>query len=226
MKIEFLGQAGLLFRANDKLVLVDPYLSNSVSKVQPQNKRRQPIDEKYLSYTPDIIVITHNHLDHYDKETLVHYLNSEKCVKVLAPTSVFYDIKKEFLVSNEYILFDNGTSVSIDNLVFTAVKAVHSDEYAIGVIIQSDGKSYYVTGDTLYSEQVFNSLPNKKFTAVFLPINGKGSNMNVVDAEKFVNRLKVKKVVPIHFGMFDNMTGSELKIKKVVIPLIYKEIQL
>ena len=86
---------------------------------------------------------------------------------------------------------------------------------AIGVVVEDicDGKRYYVTGDTLYNEEVFSSLPLKKFKAVFLPINGVGNNMNAVDAEKFAKRIKSKNVVPCHFGLFYDMTGEELKLK-------------
>ena len=39
MKITFLGQAGLIFENADIVVMVDPYLSNSVEKVNPKNYR-------------------------------------------------------------------------------------------------------------------------------------------------------------------------------------------
>lgn len=225
MKITYLGQAGLLFNVNDKIILVDPYLSDSVEKIQPLSKRRQPIDNKFLAIKPDVVVITHNHLDHYDKETLSHYLNGGS-VAVLSPRSVFNDVRTSFSDKNQYLLFDSKTTITLLGVKFSAVKAVHSDEFAIGVIIEIDGENYYITGDTLYSEKVFESLPKKSFKAVFLPINGVGNNMNVVDAKKFVSRLNVKTVVPIHVGLFDDMTGEELDVKNKIIPKIYKELNL
>ena len=73
MKITWLGQAGLLFEVADKKILVDPYLSNSVAKIQPQNYRRVQVDEDFLRIKPDIILLTHNHMDHTDTETLKYY---------------------------------------------------------------------------------------------------------------------------------------------------------
>ena len=35
MKIKWIGQAGLLIEADGKIILVDPYLSNSVEAINP-----------------------------------------------------------------------------------------------------------------------------------------------------------------------------------------------
>lgn len=49
MKITWLGQAGLLLKHNDQTVLIDPYLSDSVAKINPKNKRRVPVDERFFT---------------------------------------------------------------------------------------------------------------------------------------------------------------------------------
>ena len=66
MKITWLGQAGLLFQTSDCTVMIDPYLSDSVGQINPANHRRVPVEEQYFSLKPDIIMFTHDHLDHYD----------------------------------------------------------------------------------------------------------------------------------------------------------------
>ena len=224
MKITFLGQAGLLFETKDKMIVIDPYLSNSVEKINFKNYRRQKIDERYLNIKPDILIFTHNHLDHYDEETVKHYLREDSKILVLCPFSVWKEVRKSG-GDNNYVLFNAGTQWSEDDIVFHAVKAEHSDNYAIGVIINAEGKNYYITGDTLYNENVFHTI-TKKIYALFLPINGVGNNMNVVDAKKFAERVQAEKVIPLHFGLFDSLTGEELDLNNKVIPTIYKEIKL
>ena len=224
MKITWIGQAGLLFETKDIKILIDPYLSNSVAKIQPHNYRRQSIDEKFLKIKPDVIVITHNHADHLDKETLCNYLNDESSVTVLSPKGSWQEIRKFGGNKNNYVLFNDCTTWSMGNISFRAVKAEHSDENAIGVIVQVEGKNYYVTGDTLYNEKVFESLPNLDIDMLFLPVNGIGNNMNFLDAEQFAERLNAKISVPIHYGMFDNIDVSKLKLKNKKILSIYKPI--
>ena len=226
LNVVFLGQAGLLFDTENIKILVDPYLSDSVAKIQPHNKRRQPIDERLLQMKPNIIVITHNHADHLDKETLAHYLSEESRVTILAPYSAWKELRTFGGLQNNYVMCNEGTTWTESGIIFRAVKAEHSDEYAIGIVIAVENKNYYVTGDTLYSERVFESLPQIEFEAVFLPINGRGNNMNAADAARFAKRIGAKNVIPVHFGMFDDMTGGELQAKNAVVPKIYEEIKL
>lgn len=224
MKIIYLGQAGLLFETDGKRILVDPYLSDSVAKIEPQNERRQPIDDAFFELTPNVIVVTHNHADHLDKETLCRFLNEQSEVTCLAPNGSWQELRKFGGLKNNYVLWNDGTTWTAGNVVFRAVKAEHSDAYAVGLLLTAEGKSYYVTGDTLYSECVFASLPNVPIEALFLPINGVGNNMNETDAAKFAERVRPRRVVPVHFGMFDDKNGTELKTANVVVPKIYKEI--
>ena len=86
-------------------------------------------------------------------------------------------------------------------------------------------KKYYIAGDTLYNEEIFEDIP-KDIYALFLPVNGVGNNMNTTDAARFAERVKAKKTVPIHIGMFDELTADEFRCKNKVIAEIYKEIKL
>lgn len=222
--IYFLGQAGLLFQLKGKNVIVDPYFTDTVRQFEPQNYRRQPVDVHFAEIQPDILLLTHDHLDHYDKPTVARYLQKGG-VTVLAPYSVWQDVRT-CGGNNEYVLFDEGTSVTAYGIRIRAVKAAHSDPYAIGAVLYDDKDAYYITGDTLYSEKVFASLPSDGLRAVFLPINGKGNNMNACDAAAFAERTGADCAVPLHFGMFDEMSGREFQCAiRTVIPEIYKEIQ-
>ena len=57
MKITWLGQAGLLFDNGKTKIMVDPYLSNSVEKVEPNNFRRIPVKEEFLNIEPDFMIL-------------------------------------------------------------------------------------------------------------------------------------------------------------------------
>lgn len=223
MKITWLGQAGLMFETDGKIIFVDPYLSDSCKKLNPQSYRRVPIDESFFKIKPDILICTHNHLDHYDEETLDHFLKGEKVVCIVPP-SVFPHIRK-YGSSHNYVWFPENTVWTEGKIKFSAVKAVHSDPDAIGVIIEAEGKKYYITGDTLYNNEIFDYIPND-IDVLFMPVNGVGNNMNFTDARSFADRVNAKKVVPLHLGMLDDRNISEFSFKTAVIPEIYKEIKL
>lgn len=127
--------------------------------------------------------------------------------------------------NNNYVLFDRHTEWTQAGLRFTAVKAAHSDPTPIGVIVDDGEKKYYVTGDTLYHSEIFSDIPNGIY-ALFLPVNGVGNNMNMADAARFAERIGAEKVVPIHIGMFDELSAEEFDCKNRVIAKIYEEVEL
>ena len=223
MKITWLGQAGLLFDNGKVKIMVDPYLSNSVEKVEPLNTRRVPVKEEFLSVTPDVMIFTHDHLDHYDPETAPIFLErKEKRMTVLSPSSVWQ--KARAFKAHNNVLFNRGTSWTEYGFRFTAVKAEHSDVHAIGVLIEEldTAKIFYVTGDTLYNEAIFADLP-ENIDMMFLPINGVGNNMNVNDAVRFFKNSGAKAAVPYHVGMFDEKTPEIFDADNRIILEIYQE---
>ena len=224
MTVFWLGQAGLLFELDGVRVMVDPYLSNSVEKVEPKNYRRLPIDESYFDIKPDILILTHNHLDHTDPETLERLFSKHGGICILASYNAWQTARK-FGGDNNYIMFNRGTVWTEKGIKFEAVYAEHSDDKAVGVIISYGGRKYYITGDTLYNKKVIKDI-NIPIDVVFLPINGVGNNMNMTDAAHFAEEIKAKTAVPIHFGMFDSLNAGNFGFKNRVRPEIYKEIKL
>lgn len=223
MKITYLGQAGLLFEKDGTVIMIDPYLSDSVEKINPKNYRRIPVDKSLFQIKPDIMIFTHNHLDHYDPETVEKFITRDSRVTVLAPQSVWNEVRK-IGGDNNYVLFNRHTQWSKNGFRFTAVKAEHSDATPIGVIIKDGKKKFYVTGDTLYNTEIFEDIPNDIY-ALFLPVNGVGNNMNMPDAKRFCDKVNPKFVVPIHCGMFDNIDVNEFDCDNKIILKTYEKIE-
>lgn len=223
MKIIWIGQAGLLIETGGKKIMVDPYLSDSVEAINPKNWRRVAVDENLFEEDIDMIVITHDHLDHLDPQTLERFLKKDKILTVLAPYNAWQQVRKNGKNRN-YVMFNRGTVWTRDGIIFTAVKAEHSDLPAIGFIIDDGEFKVYVTGDTLYNKDIFPELP-KNLDAVFLPVNGVGNNMNISDAKQFAKMTEAKKAIPIHWGMFDELDVSDFDLVNAIIPKIYEEVQ-
>ena len=224
MQIVWMGQAGLLIDTGNIKIMVDPYLSDSVARINPKNWRRVPVDEAFFREEPDMIVITHNHLDHLDPETLSRLLDTQKTVTLLASYDAWQEARK-FGGNHNYVMFNRGTVWTQDGLIFTAVKAEHSDLTAIGFVLDDGVQKIYITGDTLYNKGIFGDLP-EDIDAVFLPINGVGNNMNIADAKRFARKIGAKKAIPIHWGLFDEINPAGFDLENAVIPTIYGEVKL
>ena len=48
----------------------------------------------------------------------------------------------------------------------------------------------------------------------------------MADASRFAKRINAQKTIPIHIGMFDDISADEFECKNKVIAEIYKEIKL
>ena len=214
MKITWIGQAGIIVKTEKLKIIVDPYLSDSCHKVNPLSYRRYPADTSLLEKNYDVIMFTHDHLDHTDPESYTPILNNNPNITVFAPTNSFNKVV-ECGKGPNYVMFNRGTVWSQSDAVFKAVKAEHSDLTAIGIIIESKGKKIYITGDTLYNESIFEDIPDD-IDLCILPINGKGNNMNIIDAAKFANKIGAKRIVPVHVGLFDDLKTTDLKHPKCV----------
>lgn len=221
MRVTWLGQAGLLFKSSALTVLIDPYFSDSVGRIDPAKKRRIPVDPSLWQIQPDVLIFTHDHLDHFDPETAEHFLRSSRPMTVLAPNSVWQKAL-QYGGPHNFVLFEPGTQWTQGDIRFTAVPAAHSDPDAIGVLLQAENKLHYVTGDTLYSTRVLSALPGGVDT-VFLPVNGVGNNMNMADAARFAADSGAKCAVPIHVGLFDDLKAQAFPFEPKRILTVYKE---
>ena len=220
MKVTWITQAGLLFDNGKMKMLVDPYLSDSVGKRNPEKHRRIPVDESVFDIEPDVIMITHDHLDHLDPETLERFLApGRKPVTVLAPENAYRKLL-EFGGKHNYVLLAPHSVWSEGGVTFYSVKAEHSDRSAAGFIIDDGNKTYYVSGDTLYNYDVIDdvlSLVESGVDYAFLPINGVGNNMNAKDAADFAYEIGAKTAVPLHYGLFDDLDPKEFDFEDAML---------
>ena len=229
MNVTWITQAGLVFETERITVMVDPYLSDSVGERNPAKHRRIPVDESVFELRPDVIIVTHDHLDHLDPDTLKVFLaREEKPITVLAPYNAYKKLL-ELGGPHNYVLLAPHSVWSEGGVTFYAVTAEHSDRCAAGYIIDDGNRTFYVTGDTLYNYDVIDEVLELVEDGVdycFLPINGVGNNMNAKDASDFAYEIGARCAVPIHYGLFDDIEPSDFDFEDGLILMPYKETKL
>lgn len=229
MKVTWLTQAGLLFKNSRLQILVDPYLTDCMGEVNEKKSRRIPADESFFNTKPDLILITHDHIDHCNEKTLKRFLESaEKEITILASASAYNNILP-MAENHNLVLLAPHTVWSEGGVTFYAVHAEHSDRSAIGFIIDDGKKTYYVSGDTLYNYDVIDDVLDLVEDGVdyaFLPINGRGNNMNAKDAADFAYEIDAKCAIPIHWGLVDDVDPTAFDFEDRVILKPYEEFSL
>ena len=229
MKITWLTQAGLLFENGNVKIMVDPYFSDSLGKLDPKKARRIPAELSYLDSEPDIVLITHEHPDHLDPETVEALIaKAKKPITFIAPANAYAKLVK-YGGDHNYVMLNPHSVWSERGITFYAVHAEHSDRTAVGFILDDGEKTYYISGDTLYNYDVIDEvleLVEDGVDYAFIPINGKGNNMNAKDAADFAYEIDAKCAVPIHWGLFDSIDPESFDFDDAKILEPYKPTEL
>jgi L-ascorbate metabolism protein UlaG (beta-lactamase superfamily) len=227
-RLWWLGQSGFLLQWQGVHVLLDPYLSDSLTEKYSRTDNPHVrmtelvIDPARLSFT-DIVTSTHNHTDHLDAETLCPILAANPRLKlVIAEANRSFVAKRLKIDAEAAIGLDDGTSVEISGIRFTGVSSAHeeleSDESGhakyLGYVLQFGGWTIYHSGDTVRYEGMSAKLWPYRIDVALLPINGRAQERRVPgnlfgrEAAKLARDIEAKLVIPCHFEMFEFNTDS------------------
>ncbi len=178
--ITFVNHSTFLIQYQGVNILTDPIWSKRTSPFQWAGpKRMRPPGIKFEDLPNiDLILISHNHYDHLDANTMKR-LNKAYQPKVMCPLGVAEYIKS-LGFSNAYDL-DWWQEQSFDNLNIICVPAQHFSGRGMldrdgtlwaGFVIQKDSTNIYFAGDTGYDQEMFGSIGAKfgKMKVSMIPI--------------------------------------------------------
>jgi L-ascorbate 6-phosphate lactonase len=218
-----LGQAGFRLNLGNNIVYIDPYLSNYVEKIEGELARRLvPIGLEPDRITDaDWVLITHEHIDHCDPETIVPISIASTGARFMGP-GVVCEKLVDFGIHESRITEAPERWESLeDNIGIRCVPAAHPeverDENGqlvyIGYLISYSGRKIYHSGDTTVNDALLSELAKENgIDIAFVSVNEKNyyrdklgiiGNMSVRDAFGLAQEAKVKKFVPMHWDMFE-----------------------
>ncbi len=224
----WLGQSGFLIKWAGKHLLLDPYLSDSLTKKYADtNKPHVRMTELVVSPARldfiDVVTSSHNHTDHLDAETLMPLMQANPNLKLLIPEAnrafVADRIKCE---AGWPIGIDAGQSVDVQGFKCTAVPAAHEvidkDEQGrcryLGYVVQFGGFTVYHSGDTVLYPEMAPLLRPFEVDVAMLPINGRdpkrgvAGNLDCVEAAGLGKAIGAQYVVPCHYDLFEFNTAD------------------
>src|SRR5206468_12163500 len=116
----WLGQSGYLLLWQGKRILIDPYLSDSLTKKYAStNKPHIRMSERVVNpeLLKNILAITtsHNHTDHLDGETLMPIIKNNPGIKFNIPEANQEFICERVQIQNDFpVGLNDGKSVTVD----------------------------------------------------------------------------------------------------------------
>lgn len=205
MKITWLTQGSFLFESNEIRILVDPYMSNCLEEKGLKRMLEFPLPLEKLN--PDILICTHNHLDHLDPETVKNIAEMyPKCI-IAGPKSCCDHFRKLGVTEARIKLLEQRKSYLMGNIKISPVIAIHSDPEAIGIVIEAEEKKIYLSADSSYGDVLINDF-TKNCDYLLICINGRLGNMSLEDALRVSRAVKAVTALPMHYGLFAENTAD------------------
>ena len=227
-RLWWLGQSGFLLQWQGIHALLDPYLSDSLTKKyhatdKPHVRMTElVVDPARLSFA-DIASSSHNHTDHLDAETLCPILQCNPGIKLLIPEANRAFVASRLKIDPAMPLgTDDGASIEICGIQFSGVASAHEavdrDEQGrakyLGYVLRLGGWSIYHSGDTIRYEGMAEKLKPFHVDVALLPINGRAperripGNLFGYEAAQLAKDIGAKLVIPCHYDMFEFNTAS------------------
>ena len=203
MKITWLSQGSFLFESNGARVLVDPYMSDCLESKGLKRMVEFPLSFDELK--PDMLICTHDHLDHLDPETVSKIAELYPECLIAGPISCCEHFR-ELEIKNIKQL-DIGKGFIFKGIEITPVPATHSDPKAVGLVMETEGKKLYLSADSEYDDKLINKF-TENCNIILICINGRLGNMSLEEALKVVKALKPETALPMHYGLFSENTAD------------------
>ncbi len=217
IKIIWFGHSSILMNMSGKMILIDPVFSESASPFSFMVKRFQkPVLE--LSGLPEIdyVVISHDHYDHLDMNTVKYF--KDKRAEFIVPYGVGAHLRG-WGIDNRRVTelgwWENSKKGGVD---FIAVPAQHFSGRSFtqrdrtlwaSWVIRSKNQKIFFSGDSGYDIH-FIEIGKKygPFDVAFIEMgqyNEKWKTVHMLpdEAAQAYFDLNAKRFFPIHWGMFE-----------------------
>ena len=203
LAIFWLVQAGFVFKNHrGKVVYLDPYLSDVVERMFGfKRMMTAPIQAEEVQ--ADLVLCTHEHLDHMDTDALPVIARDPK-VHFAGPVECLKEFGKIGIPEQRCTLLERGRTVDFDGILVTGVYADHGDYApdALGLVVEIDGIKIYHTGDTAYRPEEMRVAAAMSPDVLIPCINGAYGNMDSRDAAQLARDLSPRFAIASHFWMF------------------------
>jgi len=218
----WLGQSGFLVQYQGRHLLLDPYLSDSLTrKYASTDKPHVRMTERVIAPERldfiDAVTSSHNHTDHLDAETLGPLLRVNPGMKLIVPEANRRFVAERLGIDPSMpIGIDDGGTAEVAGFHFTGVSSAHeelSNQY-MGYVIRVGPWTLYHPGDTVLYPGMTDRLRPHHIDIALLPINGRAperrvaGNLNGREAAALAKEIGARIVIPCHYEMFEFNTAS------------------
>lgn len=227
MHVGFAGHSTTLVELDGVRVLSDPLFRSSLLHLQ----RHAPLANLEHYGSPDVLLISHSHLDHLDKRSLKLV---DKSARAIVPSDSAKLMRS--LGFKDVVGLSAGDETEADGLRVRAIHADHSGSRmpwnasaeTLGFVVEGS-QSFYYAGDTDIFDEMAELGPG--IDLALIPVWGWGpklgeGHLDPLRAAKAVELIEPRVAVPVHWGGYlpagmakrrpDLLTEPPRKFRRIV----------
>lgn len=228
LHVWWLGQSGFLIQCEGEHLLLDPYLSDSLThKYASSDKPHVRMTERVIAPEHldfiNVVSSSHNHTDHLDGDTLIPLLSVNPGLVILVS-----EANREFAANRLQVPPERLTGITanqpvrVGSFLFYAIPSAHEAvEYDaaensryIGLVVRAGPWTFYHGGDTVRYPGMAEQLRRWHIDLALLPINGRdlvrgvAGNLSGTEAAQLAYDIQAGLAVPCHYEMFEFNTAT------------------
>jgi L-ascorbate 6-phosphate lactonase len=217
--LSWLGQSSVALRLGGATALIDPFLSPHPDRLVP------PPFAAGEAHGVDVLLITHDHLDHLDEHALPAIAAASPTAVVVVPEEIVERVTELGVDRARVRGLPHDGRAEIGSVTVDAVPACHGVEIGdayrlgpfLGYVVSAGGARVYHAGDTIVFDGLVERLREIGVQLALLPINGRDAereaqgivgNMDEREAAQLARDIGADAVVPMHWDMFAGNPGD------------------
>jgi L-ascorbate 6-phosphate lactonase len=220
--IWWLGQSGFVIKGKSATIVIDAYLSDAGGLGRTYDPPLEPASMRSVN----IVLGTHDHIDHIDPISLPLLLDAARGAVAVVPATAVASVVKLGIDESRVIPAHADKAIPIGGIRIRPLAAAHADDPRSGYgfyrdesgqhpflsyVLDLDGVRLFHAGDTVLYEGLDERLKELEVDVLFLPINGRSwfreavgsaGNLNIFEAAELARRSGAQMVIPMHYDMF------------------------
>jgi len=227
-RLWWLGQSGFLVQWRGRHLLLDPYLSESLTEKYKGTDKphvrmtRRVVAPERLDFI-DVVTSSHNHTDHLDAATLGPLRRANPGLRLVIPEANRAFVAERLQCDPSWPLgLDDGGQLEAAGFRIAAVPAAHEEIERddagrcrhLGYVVRFGSFSLYHAGDCIPYDGQVGRLRAFEVDLALLPINGRAperrvpGNFTGAEAAWLAHAVGARLAIPCHYDMFEFNSSS------------------